>query len=543
MTSAINPTTISTTFPVEGQDNPSQGFRSNFAAIASNFTEAAAELTDLQSKAIVSAQLGTGVTTPAVNNLLGSTISNGLYQLFSGTYYSASNVSGAINIDLSQGAVQKYTLSGNTTFTFSLSGGSTGFPTYTGTSGVYSNAILLIQSNGTGVFTPTFATASGTVSYDTGFPTNPNTGTTAITVGGEQLSSVAVANSGSGYTGAVTVGFSGGTPITNAVTPAATATYTVVGASCTNLSVLSSASTFALSTAVTATAGTGATATLTFANTQASGVPIYAVGQTIIVQNLVPTGYNGVWTVTASTATTVSYTCSAVGSMTSGAGVGIIQGGLAGNGYAVGDQVQIAGLPNTTFTVNTIATTFTATTTNGSPNLSNVYNFTNLVVGMVITGVGIPANTQIGGFTTGFPGSISMVGSNGSAPSNATASGTITITYTSTTGPIGTLSSFPAGTLSVPFSLPTSFRNVIALTGTGTGAKMAVSCGVGAINVVTPGSGYTTTAPSVTISGGNGTGAQGTAILTSGTQLQTLRIEAWTVNGGGNVYLRYLGKY
>jgi hypothetical protein len=59
MTSAINPSTISTTFPIAGQDNDSQGFRSNFAAIVADFTTAANEISALQSSAILKADLAT----------------------------------------------------------------------------------------------------------------------------------------------------------------------------------------------------------------------------------------------------------------------------------------------------------------------------------------------------------------------------------------------------------------------------------------------------------------------------------------------------
>jgi hypothetical protein len=554
MTSAINPNTISTTFPIEGQDNPSQGFRTNFAAIAGNFTTAYNEITDLQSKALVSTQLGTGVSTPAVNNLLGATISNGLYQLFSGTYYSATNVSGAVNIDLSQGAVQKFILSGNTTFTFSLTGGTTGFPTYPGTTGLYSSAIILIQSTGTAVCSPTFATTAGTISYDNNFPISPSTGTSGFVVGGEGVSSIVVSNAGSGYTSPATISFTGGSPITNAITPVASATYTIVNTGTSSLTPLTNNTTFATSVAVTATSGTGSTVTLTFAqNTQASGITPYTIGQTIVVSGLVPAGYNGVWTVTGGSATTVTYNCTATGNMTSSAGAGIIQGGIGGKGYALGDLVQIAGVSNTTFAVASIANTFVGTVSNSSSSMT-VYDFTNIASGMSITTTTaglIPAGTYIGTVTPGFPGSITLVASNGSTPVVTTGAGTAIFTYNpasgTTVGPIATLTSFPQGTLTSPISLTTSLRNIITVSGGGSGARLAVSCGIGAINVTTPGKGYTSTAPTVVISSnGNHTGtdnAAGTATLTSGTSLQTTKILAWTVNNGSNVYLRYEGQF
>jgi hypothetical protein len=48
MASNINPATIDITYPIAGQDNDTQGFRSNFRDIQTNFITAAAEITALQ---------------------------------------------------------------------------------------------------------------------------------------------------------------------------------------------------------------------------------------------------------------------------------------------------------------------------------------------------------------------------------------------------------------------------------------------------------------------------------------------------------------
>lgn len=63
----------------------------------------------------------------------------------------------------------------------------------------------------------------------------------------------------------------------------------------------------------TGTAGTGATATITFA---AISPKPYNVGDIITVDGVVPVGYNGTYTVTASTTTTVSYVNTTTGSQT-----------------------------------------------------------------------------------------------------------------------------------------------------------------------------------------------------------------------------------
>jgi len=62
---------------------------------------------------------------------------------------------------------------------------------------------------------------------------------------------------------------------------------------------------------VTAASGNGTTATLTY-----SGSYAFSAGQTIIVAGMVPAGYNGTYTVTNSSAGSVSYASTTTGSMT-----------------------------------------------------------------------------------------------------------------------------------------------------------------------------------------------------------------------------------
>ena len=63
----------------------------------------------------------------------------------------------------------------------------------------------------------------------------------------------------------------------------------------------------------TGASGSGTIATLTFAN---QGSAPYTIGQVIAVQGMTPTGYNGYWTVTNCTASSVSFSNSTVGSQT-----------------------------------------------------------------------------------------------------------------------------------------------------------------------------------------------------------------------------------
>jgi hypothetical protein len=60
MASLINPKNIDITYPVAGQDNDTQGFRTNFTNIVNNLTQAAVEITSLQSNvASISANVST----------------------------------------------------------------------------------------------------------------------------------------------------------------------------------------------------------------------------------------------------------------------------------------------------------------------------------------------------------------------------------------------------------------------------------------------------------------------------------------------------
>ena len=57
----ITPEQIDEEYPIAGQDNDSQGFRDNFAAIQSSLTATKTAVKDLESKVVVKAALGTTV--------------------------------------------------------------------------------------------------------------------------------------------------------------------------------------------------------------------------------------------------------------------------------------------------------------------------------------------------------------------------------------------------------------------------------------------------------------------------------------------------
>lgn len=108
--SNINYSEIDQTFPKAGQDNDSQGFRDNFASIRTGLQTANAEISELQTKAILSAPIGSS-TDPVVNDLQSSTIAHGSYKDFNTEIYN--HLPGfQIDVDPKDGAYQIITLSG-----------------------------------------------------------------------------------------------------------------------------------------------------------------------------------------------------------------------------------------------------------------------------------------------------------------------------------------------------------------------------------------------------------------------------------------------
>jgi len=115
MTSNINPNNIDGAYPVAGQDNNSQGFRDNFTNTKTNFAYAAAEITDLQNKAVLKAAL-TGTTLN--NDMGGSILSNAQLQNISGTVVSLGTLSGDVGINYTAGPYQTVTTNGSISLAF-----------------------------------------------------------------------------------------------------------------------------------------------------------------------------------------------------------------------------------------------------------------------------------------------------------------------------------------------------------------------------------------------------------------------------------------
>jgi hypothetical protein len=135
---------------------------------------------------------------------------------------------------------------------------------------------------------------------------------------------------------------------------------------------------------VTATGGSGAVATLTFA---AQSSPPFAVGSTIVVTGVTPTEYNGTYTVTACSDTTVQYTSTATGSLS-----------IAGTIYGAGttadfvSAVSSAGIPHVSATVNSAGAIVFTHSQGGDIYLTNV-------TGTPVTAAGFAADASIVGLT------------------------------------------------------------------------------------------------------------------------------------------------
>jgi hypothetical protein len=115
MASNINPYNVDGTFPVAGQDNPSQGFRDNFTNIKNNFLAAENEISDLQSKVL----LTTALIGQSINNdMAGTRIIRPQLAAWTQTLLDNGAVSGSIPLDFNQANFQKITTGGNIALNF-----------------------------------------------------------------------------------------------------------------------------------------------------------------------------------------------------------------------------------------------------------------------------------------------------------------------------------------------------------------------------------------------------------------------------------------
>ena len=115
MTSQINPNDIDGAYPVAGQDNDSQGFRTNFTNTQTNFQYAADEITDLQNNVVLKAALTGGNLD---NNLNGQPLYNFEASQVSGMLNLIGTTSGSVSLDWTNGSYQTLTTSGSVTLGF-----------------------------------------------------------------------------------------------------------------------------------------------------------------------------------------------------------------------------------------------------------------------------------------------------------------------------------------------------------------------------------------------------------------------------------------
>lgn len=114
--STINTNGININYPVPGQNNSSQGFRDNFAAIKTNLDTAGTEITDLQNKVVLKAALANTVLN---NDMANTLISNASTRGFRATTYNLGNaLSGTVLVNVGTADVQYGTVVGNVTLQF-----------------------------------------------------------------------------------------------------------------------------------------------------------------------------------------------------------------------------------------------------------------------------------------------------------------------------------------------------------------------------------------------------------------------------------------
>jgi hypothetical protein len=115
MASNINPYNVDGTFPVAGQDNSSQGFRDNFTNIKNNFVFARSEISDLQSKALVTSTLA-GQTLN--NDMAGTQIVRPQLRAWTQALLDLGSISTVATLDFNQGNFQKITTANSINLSF-----------------------------------------------------------------------------------------------------------------------------------------------------------------------------------------------------------------------------------------------------------------------------------------------------------------------------------------------------------------------------------------------------------------------------------------
>ena len=109
MASNIDSASINALYPVAGQDNDSQGFRDNFSAIQTNFTEAKSEIEDLQTnKASLNAS----------SNFANNEVLQAKFKNTSEVVYAHGTTGGSITLNHANGHYQTITTNASVTLSF-----------------------------------------------------------------------------------------------------------------------------------------------------------------------------------------------------------------------------------------------------------------------------------------------------------------------------------------------------------------------------------------------------------------------------------------
>jgi hypothetical protein len=116
MTSLINPNNIDTSYPVAGQDNSTQGFRTNFTNIRQNFQYAETEINALQNNVVLKQALTGGAPDNNMNDVL---IYAARMQDIAFTKITDSSAAGNIILNFASGQYYSLVTDGATSLTFS----------------------------------------------------------------------------------------------------------------------------------------------------------------------------------------------------------------------------------------------------------------------------------------------------------------------------------------------------------------------------------------------------------------------------------------
>jgi hypothetical protein len=114
--SLVDPSAINSSFPLAGQNNPSQGFRDNFAAIKNALNRTKVELTELRSLSVLKSALP---NTVLENDMSFTPLFRAQLQSHSDKFYNHGTVSTTVVLDFFKGNFQKVTTAGDLTVALS----------------------------------------------------------------------------------------------------------------------------------------------------------------------------------------------------------------------------------------------------------------------------------------------------------------------------------------------------------------------------------------------------------------------------------------